>query len=147
MEEIGIKNCGIIELPAIGNQKQGFLSYGEAKEHIPFNIKRVYYIYRIKDINTVRGRHAHKKLEQVIFCLNGSFKFILDDGTKKIEKRMTTPNIGLYIGPYVWHEMKDFSEDVVIISITSDYYNENDYIRDYKTFKKMIHERVNKKEG
>lgn len=134
MEEIGIKNCRIIELPVIGNQKQGFLSFGEVEKHIPFNIKRIYYIYGIGDLDTVRGKHAHKELEQVIFCLNGSFTFVLEDGIKKIKKKMSFPNIGLYIGPNVWHEMKDFSENAVILSVTSDYYNENDYIRDYREF-------------
>ena len=138
MEQIGLKDCGIIELPVIGNQKQGFLSFGEVERHIPFNIKRIYYIYGIEDLNTVRGEHAHKELKQVIFCFNGSFILELDDGTNKQEIILDKPNIGILIGNRVWRNMKDFSKYCVIVVLASNYYVENDYIRDYETFKKMV---------
>lgn len=140
MKEIELKNCGIIELPVIGNQKHGFLSFGEAEKHIPFNIKRIYYIYGIEDLNTIRGKHVHKELKQVIFCFNGNFTLELDDGTNKQEIILDKPNFGVLIGNMVWRNMRNFSKDCVIVVLASEYYDENDYIRDYETFKKMIKE-------
>jgi dTDP-4-dehydrorhamnose 3,5-epimerase-like enzyme len=134
LKKLNIKNCRIIELPKIGDDIKGFLSFGEAQRKIPFEIKRIYYIYGIKDSTTVRGKHAHKKLEQILFCLHGSVTFLLDDGEKKIKIKLNKPNKGLYIGPWVWHDMMDFSNDVVILTIASNYYEEEDYIRNYDKF-------------
>jgi len=134
MKNLNISNCRIIELPKIGDDKRGFLSVGESLKDIPFEIKRMYYIYEIGDLSVVRGEHAHKKLEQVFFCIRGKVTFLLNDGEKREEIELKEPNKGLYIGPKLWHTMINFSKDTVILAIASDYYNEEDYIRDYDEF-------------
>lgn len=134
MEELNFNNCRIIELPKIGNEEIGFLSFGEGQRHIPFEIKRIYYIYGIDNLNVIRGKHAHKKLEQVIFCFNGRFTLELDDGTNKKEIILDQPNIGIFIGNMIWRNMKNFSKNCVIVVLASDYHKEEDYIRDYEEF-------------
>jgi dTDP-4-dehydrorhamnose 3,5-epimerase-like enzyme len=127
-----------IKLPMINFGTKGKLSFMEANKHVPFNIKRIYYIYDIKDLNIIREGHAHKTLKQVIFCLNGSFTLELDNGNEKKEICLNMPYEGVLIRNRIWHNMKKFSENIVILVIASDYYNEEDYIRDYKEFRKYI---------
>lgn len=110
----------------------------ESNKCIPFNVKRIYYIYDIKDLNTTRDGHAHKTLEQVIFCLNGSFTLELDNGDEKKEIYLNTPYKGVVIRNRIWHSRKKFSENTIVLVVASDYYNEEDYIRDYKEFRKYI---------
>lgn len=136
-----MKNCRIIELSKIGDDKRGFLSVGESLKDIPFEIKRIYYIYGIGDSSAVRGQHAHKKIEQVFFCIQGKVTFLLDDGDRKEEIELREPNKGLYIGPKIWNTMIKFSKDAVILAIASHYYNEGEYIRDYNEFIDYIHKR------
>lgn len=138
MKKLNIRNCKIIELPKMGDNARGFLSFGEAQKEIPFEIKRVYYIYEIGDLTAVRGKHAHKKLEQVLFCLHGSVTFLLDDGERKMKIKLDEPDKGLYIGPWVWHDMMDFSNEVVILVTASLYYHEEEYIREYDKFIKSV---------
>ena len=139
MNRLNVKNCGIIKLPKIGDEKRGFLSFGESLKEIPFEIRRIYYIYGVGDLSAVRGEHAHKKLEQVFFCVRGKAIFLLDDGdrTKKVE--LKEPSKGLYIGPQVWHKITGFTKDTVVLAIASGYYDETDYIRDYAEFIDYIH--------
>ena len=127
-----------IKLPVIDSGRKGKLSFVEANEHIPFNIKRIYYIYDIKDLTAIRGGHAHRTLQQVIFCLNGSFTLELDNVNEKKEIYLNEPNEGVIIGTKIWHSMKKFSKNTIIMVIVSDYYNEEDYIRNYKEFQKYI---------
>lgn len=142
MKNPSVSNCKIIELPKIGDEKKGFLSLGESRRHIPFEIKRIYYIYGIEDPSAIRGQHGHKKLEQVFFCINGKVTFLLDDGEKKEEIELGEPNKGLYIGPKVWHNMMNFSKNAIILVIASDYYSEEDYLRNYEKFIDYIHKGV-----
>lgn len=139
MKNPDINNCQVIELPKIGDDERGFLTVLESLKDIPFEIKRVYYIYGIGDPSSVRGEHAHKKLEQVFFCIHGKVTFLLDDGERREEIEMAEPNKGLYTGPEVWHNMIKFSNNTVILAIASDYYNEWDYIRNYDEFIDYIH--------
>ena len=127
-----------IKLPIVDDERKGKLSFMEANSHIPFNIKRIYYIYDIKDLTVVRGGHAHRTLQQVIFCLNGSVTLELDNGTEKKEIYLNKPNEGVIIGTKIWHNMKKFGKNTIIMVIVSDYYNEEDYIRNYKEFQKYI---------
>ena len=138
--QINVKNCKLIELKKIVDEKDGILSVAEQNVQIPFEIKRVYHIYGLNDISANRGYHAHKKLEQVIFCINGSFKLITDDGNNKNNFILNNPNKGIYIGKNLWHTMSEFSQDCIILVFASDFFNESDYIRDYNKFLKYIEE-------
>ena len=115
----------------------GELSVLEAEKDLPFAIKRVYYIYNVPPGGR-RGFHAHKKLQQCLICMHGSCKVLLDDGTKQEIVELNDPNEGLFIGPVTWREMFDFSEGAVLVALVSEYYSEEDYIRDYDCFKKYI---------
>ncbi len=127
----------LIKFVSIGNEDIGSLVALESNKAIPFDIKRVYYIYDVPD-NVKRGFHAHKNLEQVLVCLNGSVKIKCYDGAKETIFTLNKNDVGLYVGTGVWHEMFDFDEKTVLISIASEYYNEEDYIRDYEEFLKYL---------
>ena len=106
-------------------------------KNIPFEIKRVYYIFDTKD-GVRRGFHAHKNLEQVLVCVNGSCEILLDDGKEKSIIKLENRNEGLFIEKMVWREMFNFSADCVLMVLASDYYYEEDYIRDYQKFLNLI---------
>lgn len=133
-----VKKSGIIELPVIPDGVDGVLSVGETEKNIPFDIKRVYYIYDLCSTQSVRGKHAHKELEQVIFCLKGSFTLSLDDGENREDIQMDKPNLGVILGKELWHTMHSFSRDTIIMVLASDFYKEEDYIRDYKEFRQYV---------
>lgn len=111
----------------------GSLSFLEGEKDIPFPIRRVYYIYQVKE-GERRGFHAHKKLQQVLLCVHGSCKILLDDGTERRSVELNDPNVGLFIGPSTWREMYDFTSDAVLLVLASEYYDEADYIRNYDEF-------------
>lgn len=122
----------IIDFPVLGDER-GSLVALEANCHIPFEIKRVYYIYgTVKGV--ARGFHAHKVLKQVAICIKGSCRFVMDDGEDKQEVILSTPNKGLLIDAMQWHEMYDFSEDCVLMVLADQFYDESDYIREYSKF-------------
>lgn len=104
---------------------------------IPFAIRRVYYMFdTIPDV--VRGKHAHKSLEQILICVSGSCKVLLDNGTEKKVVPLEKPYEGLYIANNMWREMYDFSKDAVLVVLASDFYREEDYIRNYDEFLKFV---------
>ena len=109
----------------------------EALKDIPFEIKRVYYVYGTAE-HAVRGRHAHRELEQVIFCPIGSCDFILDNGKERLTVTMNEPNKGLYLKGNIWREFTNFSTDCVVMVLASRHYDESDYIRNYDQFLKEI---------
>ena len=116
---------------------RGMLVALEEYKDIPFEIKRVYYMYDTKkDVH--RGFHAHKSLEQILICIHGSCKVLLDNGTEKKIVSLEKPYEGLYIAYNMWREMYDFSEDAVLMVLASEYYKEEDYIRDYNEFLRMV---------
>jgi dTDP-4-dehydrorhamnose 3,5-epimerase-like enzyme len=120
----------------IKGDNRGNLIAIEQLKNIPFEIQRVYYIFNTKE-GVRRGFHAHKNLKQMAVCLSGSCKFLLDDGKEKIDEVvLDSPQKGLLIENMVWHEMYDFSVDCILLVLASEYYNENDYIRDYNEFLK-----------
>ena len=109
----------------------------EEYSNIPFEIKRVYYMYDTKE-GVHRGFHAHKNLQQILVCIHGSCKVLMDNGREKKVVPLEKPYEGLYIPNDIWREMYDFSPDAVLVVFASDYYKEEDYIRDYDTFLKMV---------
>jgi dTDP-4-dehydrorhamnose 3,5-epimerase-like enzyme len=120
----------------IKGDNRGNLIAIEQLKNIPFEIQRVYYIFNTKE-GVRRGFHAHKNLKQMAVCLSGSRKFLLDDGKEKIDEVvLDSSQKGLLIENMVWHEMYDFSVDCILLVLASEYYNENDYIRDYNEFLK-----------
>lgn len=120
------------EFEAHGDSRGQLIAIEEAKD-IPFEIKRVYYLLdTVKGVR--RGFHAHKNLEQVLICVHGSCKVLLDDGIEKEIVELNQPNKGLYIANDIWREMFDFSSDAVLLVLASEYYDERDYIRSYDDF-------------
>lgn len=113
--------------------KQGSLVAIEECKDVPFQIRRVYYVYGTQT-DATRGRHAHKSLEQVIVCVHGSCKIKLDDGMESEIVTLDKPNEGLYLSNTMWREVYDFSPDAVLMVLASELYQESDYIRDYKDF-------------
>ncbi len=122
-------NCSLIIFKDICD-KYGHLTPIESKIDIPFEIKRVYYITGVED-GVTRGHHSHRKLHQVLICLNGSIKIKIKNPNEEEVVELNDPSVGLYIGPYVWREMFNFTEGSVLLILASEYYNENDYIRNY----------------
>jgi len=124
--------------------ERGQLVALETMEDIPFQIKRVYYIYdTLPDV--CRGRHAHRRLEQILVCVHGSCKVLLDDGKERQEILLDKPTEGLYISSDIWREMYDFSEGAVLLVLASEHYDETDYIRDYRQFLDMLEAKGAKK--
>lgn len=121
--------------------ERGSLVALEEFNDIPFKIKRVYYMYDTKE-RVRRGFHAHKSLEQILVCIHGSCKILLDDGSSKKVIYLEKPYEGLYIPNNMWREMYDFSENAVLLVLASDIYKEEDYIRNYEDFLKMIKDEV-----
>ncbi len=136
-KKINVKNSGVVKLQCYEDFPDGNLVIAEARKNIPFTIKRVYIINNLFNKKAVRGKHAHKKLEQIIFCINGSFVLRLDDGKHKQRIAMNDPSVGIRLGPMLWHTMLNFSSDCVILVFASDWYDEKDYIRAYDEFKRL----------
>ena len=116
-----------------GNRPMGHLTPIESGVDIPFEIRRVYYLTRVPE-NTIRGFHAHRNLQQVLICMNGSVTVSVSTPFEKELIKLDNPAEGLYIGPMIWREMYDFSPGSVLVVLASDYYSENDYIRDYREY-------------
>jgi len=127
-----IDNCRIIELPKISDPR-GNLTFVENSQHIPFDIKRVYYLYDIPG-GSDRGEHAHRELHQFIIAMSGSFDVVLDDGRQKRRYHLNRSYYGLYMCPMMWRLLDNFSSGSVCMVLASDIYREDDYIRDYDTF-------------
>ena len=137
--KIKVKNSGVVRLTARKDRQRGNLFIAEASRNVPFNIRRVYLINNFGKVALAeRGGHAHKKLTQAIFCVNGSFVLGLDDGTKKQKLVLNKADYGVILGPKLWHTMSRFSRDCVIVVFASDYYKESDYIREYDEFLKIV---------
>ena len=119
--------------------ERGMLVALEEYNDIPFEIKRVYYMYDTKE-GVTRGYHAHKSLEQILICIHGSCKIRLDNGREKKIVSLEKPYEGLYVPNNMWREMYDFSPDAVLMVLASEVYKEEDYLRDYDTFLKLVKE-------
>lgn len=128
----------LYEFPTILDTRGSLIAI-EGDKDIPFEIKRIYYIFS-NTMNSIRGRHAHKTLKQILICVSGHCSIIYDDGIKRWDIRLSKPDTGLFIGPGIWREMYGFSKDTILLVLASDWYDESDYIRNYDdflTYKKM----------
>lgn len=121
-----------IHFPPLGDER-GSLVALETGKTVPFDIKRVYYIFATQKA-VARGFHAHKNLKQIVVCVTGKCRMVLDDSKVRQEIWLDSPTKGLLISDLVWREMHDFSEDCVLLVLASEHYDENDYIRDYQDF-------------
>ena len=120
----------------LGDERGSLIVLNQLQE-IPFTVKRVYYIHGTKD-GVSRGFHAHKELHQLAICVSGNCRMVLDDGYAREEVLMQSPEVGVDLPPFLWHEMHDFSSDCVLLVLASALYDEDDYIRDYELFKRGI---------
>lgn len=126
------------------SDKYGKLIALEEKKDVPFEIKRIYYIYEVES-GVRRGFHSHKKLEQVLICVHGSVKILLKTPEYEETIILDNPKKGLYIGPDIWREMYDFNDGAVLLVLASDFYDENDYVRDYSEYEAHYKKKVMKK--
>jgi hypothetical protein len=124
--------CEVLDLPKIHN-RSGNITPIQGGIDIPFDIERVYYLYDMPSGET-RGGHAHKNLYQLIVAVSGSFDVVLDDGKEQKTITLNRPNFGLYVTPYIWRELENFSSGAVLLVLASMKYDEMDYIRDYQEF-------------
>ena len=131
---MSINECTIITFPKIADRR-GNLSFIEGNRHVPFPIKRVFYVYDIPSAQD-RGAHAHRSLQELVVCLSGSLEVRLDDGQNKKVLRLNRPWQGLFIPPMIWTSYGDFDPGTVYIVLASEYYEEEDYYRDYNIFLK-----------
>ena len=127
MKKIYLKNI---------SDSRGNLISIEAEKTIPWNFKRVYYLYGLT--NEPRGFHAHKKLRQFFICMNGSCDIKLENANETIVINLANPNEGVFIDEMVWHEMYNFTKDCVIMVLAEDFYDEADYIRNYEQYKTLL---------
>ncbi len=131
-----IENCKLIELPKIA-EPRGNLTFVEGSNHIPFDIKRVYYLYDVPG-GAERGGHGHKALHQLIIAMSGSFDVVLDDGYEKKRFHLNRSYNGLYVCPMIWRELDNFSSGSVCLVLASNIYEEDDYYREYDPFIKAV---------
>lgn len=129
---MSIEDCKIIELPKISDPR-GNLSFIEGGIHIPFDIKRAYYLYDVPG-GSDRGSHAHKNLHQFIVAMSGSFDVMLDDGKEQKRFHLNRSYYGLYVCPMMWRHLDNFSSGAVCMVLASEHYDEADYVRSYEEF-------------
>lgn len=133
---MSIDNCKLITLPRISDPR-GTLSFIEGSKHIPFDIQRVFYSFAIPS-PVIRGEHAHKKLQQFLIAISGSFDVILDDGQQQTTIHLSDPGKGLYIPPMIWASQSNFGPNSVCMVLASDIYDESDYYRNYNDFLQAV---------
>ncbi len=129
---VSIQECKILSLPVV-HDRRGNLTFIESLKIIPFEIKRVYYLYDVPG-GAERGGHAHKQLHQLIIAMSGSFDVLLDDGKDKKKFHLNRSYNGLYICPMIWREINNFSSGSVCMVLASTFYDEEDYYREYSEF-------------
>jgi dTDP-4-dehydrorhamnose 3,5-epimerase-like enzyme len=130
-----LSDCRFLDLPQFTDDR-GSLTFVEQNDHVPFNIKRIYYLYDVP-ADKSRGNHAHQELEQVMIAANGSFDVKLDDGYRRETIRLDNPSEGLYIPQMVWRTLENFTDGAVALNITARYYDEDDYIHEYEEFERL----------
>lgn len=137
---MSLAQCHMIELPKITDPR-GNLTFVEGGNHIPFDIKRVYYLYDVPG-GAERGGHAHRALSQLIIAMSGSFDVVLDDGHAKKRVHLNRSYNGLFICPMIWRELDNFSSGAVCMVLASNIYDEADYYRDYDAYHKDLEPRA-----
>lgn len=130
-----IDDCDVRDLPRIDDPR-GKLTFIEDSRHIPFSIRRVFYLYDVPTGES-RGAHAHRELHQFLICMSGSFDVALDDGTRKATVHLNRPWKGLHIPPLIWAAEVNFDPGSVCLVLASALYDESDYIRDYDEFRRL----------
>jgi len=129
---MSLDECCIVDLPKISDPR-GNLTFIESSRHIPFDIKRVYYLYDVPG-GSDRGAHAHRTLHQFIVAMSGSFDVVLEDGNRKQRYHLNRSYQGLYLCPMIWRYLDNFSSGAVCMVLASEYYDPSDYHRDYDEF-------------
>lgn len=133
---MGLKDCKVINLPKLTDPR-GNLTFIEGNRHIPFDIKRIYYLYDVPG-GSERGGHAHKALSQLIIAISGTFDVILSDGCDKKRFHLNRSFQGLYVCPMLWRELDNFSSGSVCLVLASNVYDETDYYRSYDEYLKAL---------
>lgn len=136
MTENMIRDCRLIEFPQRGDER-GHLVVVEGSQDIPFDIRRVFYIYG-SDRDVIRGRHANYNTEFVLINVSGTSKVKVDDGTTRKVFHLDRPHIGIYLPKLIWKDMYDFSEDSVLLCLASEHYDAEEYIRDYDEYLEVV---------
>jgi dTDP-4-dehydrorhamnose 3,5-epimerase-like enzyme len=139
-QALSVATCRVIEFPVV-HDRRGNLTFIEGGEHVPFEIKRVYYLYDVPG-GATRAGHAHKELEQVMIAASGSFDVLLDDGTSRDRATLNRSYFGLYVPNYVWREVVNFSSGAVCVVLASDHFDEDDYFRTYDEFLGAVRKEV-----
>jgi len=132
VKQLSVGSCKLLSLREITDER-GSLAIVEGSKDIPFEVRRVYYLYGARE-NTVRGGHAHKELQQLFVAIRGSFDVVLDDGHRKMNIRLESPSQGLYICPMIWRELANFRPGSICLVLASTLYDEGDYFRSYEDF-------------
>jgi len=132
-QQYNVFDCTMLELDKHHSNRRGNLTVVENGKTLPFDVKRVYYLYDVPGGES-RGAHAHKNLSQLIIAASGSFRVTLDDGQVKRSFMLNRPYQGLYVKPGIWRDLDDFSSGAVCMVLASDVYDKEDYIRDYDKF-------------
>lgn len=133
---MSLQHCKIIDLPIV-EDRRGNLTFIEGGKHVPFDIRRVYYLYDVPG-GSHRGGHAHKELHQLLIAMSGSFDILLDDGRTKFKYHLNRSYYGLYIPPMIWREIDNFSSGSVCMVLASEHFSEDDYCRDYDCFVRAV---------
>ena len=133
LEKDAVLNCKIVKIKSIGTENAGQLSFFESNKDIPFDIKRIYYITNVPD-GTRRGFHAHKALKQLLFCPYGEIMLLLDNGKEREEIILNDPSMGIVIDTPIWREMVWLKSNSILCVAASEYYSEDDYLRNYDDF-------------
>ena len=133
MKQSRLEDCSLISLDTFNHNRRGNLTVCENGSNVPFDVKRVYYLYDVPGGES-RGGHSHKELHEMIVAVSGSFTVTLDDGSEKRSYLLNRSNKGLHIVPGLWRELDDFSSGAVCLVLASDKYIEADYIRLYEDF-------------
>ena len=133
---MSIQDCKLIELPKISDPR-GNLTFIEGAKHIPFEIKRIYYLYDVPG-GAHRAGHAHRKLHQVLIALSGSFDITLDDGWSSTKFHLNRSYQGLYVPAMVWRDIDNFSSGAVCLALASTCYDESEYYREYDSFRRAV---------
>ncbi len=134
---MALVDCRTLELPKV-HDPRGNLTFVEGGRQIPFDIRRVYYLYDVPG-GSERGGHAHRGLHQFVIAMSGSFDIVLDDGFDKRRIHLNRSYLGLYIPPMTWRELDNFSSGSVCMVLASEYFEESDYLRDYSEFMCKVH--------
>ena len=129
---MSIKDCSLIDLPRV-NDPRGNLTFIEGGRHVPFELKRIFYLYDVPG-GAMRAGHALKRCHQFIVATSGSFDVVLDDGAERKRFQLNRSYYGLYVPPLVWREIDNFSSNSVCVVLASETYDESDYYRDYEDF-------------